>query len=528
MILYKNDFFAIIEKNSDVFINVERFGFDIRDFNEILELNPRVLLTGFLTLKRALEGESKGEIKIGKLRPEIEVILAKDEMTCKVRVNYSLEHICENQKEVVTDILMTLNKEGIKDGVISEVINGEIPSFEEFIVAKGLFPINGEDAKLKYFELSERKPQLRKDGSTNYYDLNLIDVVYRGDWLGEKIPPTDGKDGITVTGKKLVAKRGRDKLLRYDTKTVSAHEEDGKYVLKALVDGAVVFKNGKIGVENHLIIGGDVDYSIGNIDFDGFVTIHGTVKDGFSVTAKHDISILSNMGIGSTGKISSTQGSIFIKGGVNGKFTTEIEAKKNVYIKYCNETKITAGGKIDIGYYSIDSDLKAEKIIVDKRIGRLIGGDIRAESKIITGAIGNKFERKTNVSIDGFDRVSVKKEFEEILKKYKSLIIDAEDLKADLEIYDLNFSFNEDKNLFTDYSKQVEKYDELIEEISQLDERRLVLQEILRSRGEGQVSISEGAYPKTYLKLKRIVKKIDTLVKGTFYINGKDLFFDEE
>lgn len=526
--LYSNDFFNLLEHDNEVYIKVSRPGFDMRNFNGILEEIPRVNLTNFLGLKKALENASNDEIKIGKLRPEIEVILSKDEMICKVRVNYPSEYIYENKKDITTDILIALNNEGITEGIISDALNNDIPSYEEFVVANGVMPINGDDAVVKYFELSERKPQIRKDGSANYYDLNLIDVVYKNDWLGEKIPPTEGKDGITVTGKTLPAKRGKDKPLRYDRKTVGKYVKDGKIMLKALVDGAVTFNNGKICVENHLIINEDVDYSSGNIDFDGFVTVNGTVKDGFSITARYDISILSKMGIGATGKIHSTEGSIFIKGGVNGKLITEIEAKKDVYIKYCNETTIIAGGKIDIGYYSIDSNLKAEKIFMDQKTGRLIGGNVCAGSQIITGTIGNRFEKRTKVNVNGFDRIAVKKEYEEVLQKYRKLLIYAEELKADLDIYDLNFTINDDESLIEDYNEQVEKYDKLIEAVAQLDEERLKLQEILKSKGEGQVSIANGAYPKTYLELKRVTKRIDSLVKGTFYINGRDLFFDEE
>lgn len=526
--LYSNDFFTLLEYDSEVYIKVRVPGFDMRNFNGILEEIPRVALTNFLGLKKALEHADNDEIKIGKFRPEIEVILSKDEMTCKVRVNHPREHIFENKKDVTTSILIALNKEGITEGIISDALNNEIPAYEEFLVAKGVLPINGDDAQVRYFELSERKPQIRKDGSTNYYDLNLIDVVYKDDWLGEKIPATEGKDGITVTGKTLQAKKGKDKPLRYDRKTVGKYAKDGKIILKALLDGAVTFNSGKICVENHLIINGDVDYSSGNIDFDGFVTVHGTVKDGFSIIARYDISILSKMGIGATGKIQSTEGSIFIKGGVNGKLITKIEAKRDVYIKYCNETTIIAGGKIDIGYYSIDSNLRAEKILMDQKTGRLIGGNVSAGSQIIAGTIGNKFEKRTRVNVDGFDRMAVKKEYEEVLQKYRKLLFYAEELKADLEIYDLNFSITNDEKLTKDYYEQVEKYDKLIEAIAQLDESRTKLEAILKSKGEGQVSISTGAYPKTYLEVKRVTKRIDTLVKGTFYINGRDLHFDEE
>jgi len=53
---------------------------------------------------------------------------------------------------------------------------------------------------------------------------------------------------------------------------------------------------------HHLEIDGDVDFKKGNINFDGFVTIKGTVADGFSVVAVKDVEILGTIGIGSVKK----------------------------------------------------------------------------------------------------------------------------------------------------------------------------------------------------------------------------------
>lgn len=527
MILSENNYFMVIRKEEDIFIKVKKGGFDIRNFNEILEQNLRITLTNFLGLKKALLDADNTEIKIGKMKPEIELMLSNDEMECKAKVNCSQEYISQNKKSIVTNIITKLKNKGIKEGIMSNVFHDEIPSCKDFLVAKGTLPTNGDDAQIKYFDLSQRKPQIRKDGTANYYELDLIHTVTKGDWLGQKKPPTEGRDGITVTGKKLPAKRGKDKPLRYDRKTIEEYNENGIIIIKSLTDGAVAYKNGKIFVEKHLVVD-DVDYSVGNIKFDGFVTIKGTVKDGFSVVAKYDISILNDMGIGATGKIQSIDGSIFIKGGINGKFVTEIEAKKDVYVKYCNEATITAGRKIDIGYYSIDCNLKAKKIFMDKNIGKLIGGNISAESQIITATIGNKFEKKTILNVKGFDRISVKRELNEILKKYRGMLTCADELKADLDIYELNYSINNDESFLEEYKDNLKKYDKLIEEIMKLDDDRLKLEEMLKSRGEGQVSVLKAAYPKTFLELKRIRKKVDSLVKGTFYIKGRELLFEEE
>jgi len=74
--------------------------------------------------------------------------------------------------------------------------------------------------------------------------------------------------------------------------------QNKKVVLYSKIDGAVHYDGNKISVSNHLEIDGDVDFKTGNIIFDGYVTIKGTVTDGFYVEATKDIEINSPLGLG--------------------------------------------------------------------------------------------------------------------------------------------------------------------------------------------------------------------------------------
>jgi len=98
--------------------------------------------------------------------------------------------------------------------------------------------------------------------------------------------------------------------------------------LYALKSGAVHYEGDRISVSNHLEIDGDVDFKTGNINFDGFVTIKGTVADGFSVVAVKDVEILGTIGIGSVKEVVSKEGSIYIKGGIAGKNKAVIRQKR--------------------------------------------------------------------------------------------------------------------------------------------------------------------------------------------------------
>ena len=94
--------------------------------------------------------------------------------------------------------------------------------------AIGREPEKGHDAKITYIEKPEKKPVIREDGLADYYEMNFVTPIKEGDWLGEKIPPTDGKPGKDVFGNSLAAMRGNDAKLQFDRKSVVEVEEAGK------------------------------------------------------------------------------------------------------------------------------------------------------------------------------------------------------------------------------------------------------------------------------------------------------------
>lgn len=299
----------------------------MREFNSLLMDMPDVRLNNFIGLKNAFSEASGLRVCIGEIKPRVEVEISSDEMEATIKLNITAKEFAENKVSISSEIIEALNKAGVVTGM-DNLFKKPITVQKKIKAAKGTKPEDGKDAVIKYYEIPDKKPVVKENGTVNHYELNLIDNVKKGDWLGEKIHPTEGKPGMTVTGKVLPSRKGIDFTLKYDKKTIEECEEEGKTVLRAKTDGAVKFDVNGIRVENHLIIPGDVGYETGNISFDGYVTVKGTVKDGFSVTAKNDVSILSSMGLGIVSKIISKEGSIYIKGGIFGKNVSVIQAKK--------------------------------------------------------------------------------------------------------------------------------------------------------------------------------------------------------
>ena len=114
-------------------------------------------------------------------------------------------------------------------------------------------------------------------------------------------------------------------------------EEEGKTVLRSKTKGVIGEVNGMLTVQKHLIIDGDVGLETGNLKFDGSIQVRGTVMAGYSIVASGDISIESNEGVHAAELIKSTEGDVFIKGGIFGKGITKIEANQNIFVKHANE-----------------------------------------------------------------------------------------------------------------------------------------------------------------------------------------------
>jgi len=526
MDLYVNESFKLTENESLVFIEVFKPGFDIKDFSQVTDLFPRIRVTAYGALVRALQAADRMSIAIGAYRPKIDLEISKDEMNAYVRLYMTSGEIEAGKETLVSEILELLAANDIHHGIRTNVLDQPLSGDQKIHVAEGVLSEHGADAILRYYEMGEKKPEIRTDGSANHYELNLIDQAYAGDWLGEKIPPTEGKPGESVTGKPLKPKNGRDKRLKYDPKTVDEVFEDDKFVLRAKVDGAVRVRDGKIGIDNHLVVGGNVDYSTGNIDFDGYVTVNGTVEDGFSVIAQQDITINGEMGVGAIERIESKQGSVLIKGGISGKGIGRVYAGKNIYVKFANEAHLVAGQIINVGLYSLDSYLKANKIIVNPVNGKVIGGEIHAEHQVVTGSIGNKFEKRTVVNVKGFERLSIKDELDNVLMRYRELIKEADGIRRQLEIFEANMG-KLDERAIAAFRMLTAQYEGFLDEALGLNNRILELQEILKTRGEGEVKVLQAVYPKTMLEIKNMQKKVREMTTGSFYVKDHNLHFED-
>lgn len=517
-IIFSNEYIKIYENSKEIFIESFKKGFPIDELYNVMSSYPEIGLTSFRALRDSINMAPKPPVKIGELKEPITVNITDNKMAAFLVLNVSAEQLkLENRDILIKSILKLMEENGIKHGIKHDVLKGELVNGKQYTVAEGTPPINGRDAVVKMYELADPKPVVGEYGKVDFYELKLINRVKIGDWLGERIDPTEGIPGLTVTGETVKPVKGRNIPLNYDKNSVHEIYLNGKTVLYSKINGAVNYTNGRISVSNHMEIDGDVNPATGNIKFDGYLTVNGTVMEGFTVEVTKDIEINGELGISNVKAIISTGGSIFLKGGISSKRASEIRAAKNIYTKYIDNAIVSCGGTLHIGYYCKDSIVNAREIIVDSANGQIIGGQTIADVKVYTPVLGSEIERKTIVEIKGFNRNAMENELEQIIRRINQLRKEQQELKQSLSSFKSQDQIDEQK--YKEYESLIEKDFYIKEELKSLEEERKNITSYLKAKGEGEVSVSKRIYPNCTLIIKKnIIEVTSPSLSSTYFI----------
>jgi len=514
--IFENEYLLIFCVEKNVYIDTYKKGFPIDELNKVLSSHPYIKITSFNSLRNAIAQAPKNEIVFGELKERFLVEISKDGLLATIEFNLSSEELdIKNRKILIAEVKEVLSQKGITWGVNTDFLNDEIQNGKPYVIAKGIPPVHGRDSIIRLYEIKEPKPAVGERGKVNFYDMQLINRVKVGDWLGERIEATEGVPGKTVTGEEIKPVKGRNLPLNYDKKTIQEVFDNYRTTLYSKINGAVSYANGILSVSNHLEIDGDVNPSTGNINFDGYVTIKGTIADGFSVEATRDIEVLGEFGLGSIKGITSKEGSIFIKGGVSSKRMVEINAAKNVFTKYVDNAAITCGGTVHIGYYCINSYIQAKEVIVDSSNGQIIGGNIKAKIKVVVPILGSEIERRTQVEVTGFNRSELNAQFENIQQRIEELKKEQQQLQTTID--HLNQLNPLTTSQYEEYEKAVEKVFYIKESIKALEDERKNIASYLKTRGEGEISVTKRVYPNCALILRRNIIEIKSPQLGTTY-----------
>jgi uncharacterized protein (DUF342 family) len=285
-------------------------------------------------------------------------------------------------------VLKALKKSGVSFGVREQEVVGfceqavQNPPVANSLLAAGKPPGPGKDGWLELLvKLADDEVQLEEDeyGRIDYRNQYFFSSVEPGDEIGKVHPPVLGTPGITVLGRDIPSTLGEPLQPRVGER-VRFEEEGGR--LLAEMQGRVVVVAGMVSISEEYLVLGDVDLSIGHIDFNGFVEVRGDVLDEFNIRAGKGIKVHGNVGVC---KLES-DGNIQIKG-MAGKGKGRIECGGNLVALFLNAVMVESHGDVVIQNEIRNCHIFSGGVIVVSR-GVIVGGECIAFKGIEASTVG--------------------------------------------------------------------------------------------------------------------------------------------
>ncbi len=359
-------------------------------------------------------------------RQRTKVNISKDAMTALLVIYPPAE---KENPPTLEQVMADLNKAGVVFGVKTEAVENALINKTyntPMIIAQGTSPTKGENSKFEYkFDpANNHSPNVDGHGHIDYKDIHFIQNAEAGQLLATRTLPTEGTVGKTVTGKEVSGASGRDLPFRNGANTkVSADTLS----LTAAVAGAIVYRNGEISVKDTMLISGDVDHNVGNLDCRGSLKVTGDIKAGFNLTVDGDLEVNGNV----EDSAIVVKGNIMVKGGFFGNGTGKMYADGNITLKFAEGQNVACGGDLTIGGELINAHATAGgSVIVKAKHGKIVGGETRAVREIRSAVLGSETGTQTILRV-AFNAEMMQRHFE-INKEITRLRADSQRVKEAL------------------------------------------------------------------------------------------------
>jgi uncharacterized protein (DUF342 family) len=359
------------------------------------------------------------------------VALHDNEMECRATFTPKDDRAAITSEELLT----ILKKEEIFD-VDSQLVDdfcsraGPDGPQKEILLAKGIVPEPGTDGWLEIIVLAstdEARYQSDEKDKVDYKNRHSFENVKPDTIVGRIHPPREGEPGRTVknnpippmTGKELKLRPGRG--IRLD--------EDG-ITLIAEIEGRLIHEGDTLSVSEEMVINGNVDFSVGHIDFAGVVVVKGDVLDDFNVKATKGIEIS-----GAVGACQIISGGDILIGSVYGKDTGVIKCLGTLQAHHLCNVSVECTGDVIVTKEIRDSIIKTLGVISIEN-GNICGGDVIAlrgmEVKKVGSPIGVATSLTAGISYLDSDREK------ELQKRLEALSVQEEQINYTLGNIALN------------------------------------------------------------------------------------------
>lgn len=481
---------------------------------------------------RTVVEESKAErIRLAERQPEakldgkFDIAVTPDKLKAVLTVTPQKEGGIPVYPEAVMQKVSEMGLKNVDAESVAAYIEGSA-YHDPLLVAEGNPPVDGEDAKLEFLFKTESEKDLKEDGAgrVDYRAMSAFKGVKEGELLVKKYPPTDGTVGVDVFGGESRPKPGKDQAMQAG-KNVQVSPDGTEFF--AVTSGHVVITGKTIRLDNILEHKGNVNYEIGNINFDGTVIIRGGVEEGFVVRATGDVFVEAV----SRGFVESG-GNIVVEKGIIGTPDTYVRAAGDITAKFVENANLFAEGNVLVAEAILHSNISARQNVVlrDGKRSVIIGGVVRAGGSVEAKMVGTDNATKTVIEV-GYDptirsRITeIEKEVDANRKNFESVKQGIETLNKLKEKYG-SLPIEKEELL----KKLVSTARGIAEKIRQMQRELLDLNRRLSEAKPGVICAKEKVLPGSVLTIMNYTLQIDkpySFVRFYFDPGGDDIRFGE-
>ncbi len=355
-----------------------------------------------------------------------------------------------------------------------------------------------------------------EDKKVDHYNRQSYITVEEGQYLGRIVSPTTGTGGMDVMGKRIEPRAGQPAPVKVDDTILTG--VDGK--LTALRRGVLALKGNLLKVNPELQLPDYVDFSTGNIDFDGDVEIAKGIRDKFSVRATGSVTVhglieaaMLKVGV-----------SLHANGGMAAKSKSLAQVGGDLYARYLDNVTANVKGNAVIEREVVNCDLSVVGNLIVKG-GGLLGGQTNVAGMVDVLSLGAPSGDRTEITLARIPEV------DELCNQADEA---CENVKEQLDKINEQIGQFERNNART--ATHREQLTELMFKQSELQQRykaiaakRDQVREFIEKKCKVDVHVSRAIEPGTTVTCRGVAAKFQERVSGPISIKwdrrGKQLVF---
>lgn len=345
----------------------------------------------------SITAEVSGFSKINKTRKGNKIVanieitpvvnIADDKMLATLTLYAPIEGTPEIS---LTDILAICSEQEINCGIDEVIIRETIEQVTQLKrakvdipIARGLLPVNGNDAYLRFeVEIGPLPGKILQDGSIDWRERKMFVGIDKDELIATKVSLTQGTPGTDIFSLPILQKPGKD--IKVKVAGDVQYNEETRQIL-ATCSGVLSIVNGTdVKVSAKQTIDGDVDFSVGNIESNDGLEIKGDVKPGFTVSCKGDLSIGGNI----QNAIIQAKGNSKIASGLMGE-QSRLITDGDLEISFVERGYIKSGGNIIISKGAYYAQVSSNKMILCHPDSKVIGGTFCCAQDFIGSIVGS-------------------------------------------------------------------------------------------------------------------------------------------